>query len=220
MLLAVSQGQPSLIEELWNYFVNEYFTLKLPYFENFSIKTDGLVNISGILIGLMIGIVIAAGCSIYNKRYVGNFVRHVLYNDCLDHKSAKTLYELGYHKSPTIRSLVKSGTTLSRWVRCVEEDLFLEEVEKKRVEFEELHKDDEKPPKFKVPEFKRDPDTMHFYIPEEKKYAADVKFDAKGANVFTFIIVLILAVVLCGFLFYILPDILKMIDNFITIFSK
>ena len=58
---------------------------------------------------------------------------------------------------------------------------------------------------------------MRFYIPEEKKYAADVKFEAKGANWLSFILVTVVSVVLCAFLTYILPDIIKMVDNFISI---
>lgn len=220
MLLAAAKGSQSLIEELWEYLVETYFTLNLPYFENFSIKTTGLVTLPNILIGLTLGIIIASACTIYNKRYVGAFVRHMLYNDCLDHNSAKTLYELGYHKNPTIRSVVKSGKTLSKWVRCVEEDEFNADIERKREAFAEEHKNDPQKAKFIAPEFKRDPGTMHFYIPEEKKYAAEIKFDAKGANILTLIIVTVIALVLCAFLFYILPDVLKMIDNFISVVSK
>ena len=144
----------------------------------------------------------------------------VIYEECFDEKSAKTLYDLGYLKSPGVRGAVKSGGTLSRWVRCVEEDKFLTSVNKKREEFEELHKNDEKPPKFKAPEFKRDCNTMHFYIPKEKTYAAEVKFDKQGANLGSAILVSVAALLLCDFACYIVPDLIKMVDNFITIVGK
>ena len=88
-----------------------------------------------IIIGLTIGIIIASFSTIFNKRYVGDFIRKMIYEDCLDAKRAKTLYELGYKKSPAIRGMIKSGGTLSRWVRCVEEDEFLTKVNKMREEF-------------------------------------------------------------------------------------
>ena len=58
---------------------------------------------------------------------------------------------------------------------------------------------------------------MHFYLPEGKKYAAEIKFDATGANFGSVILVTILAVLLCAFIFYMLPDVIKLIDNFITV---
>ena len=57
---------------------------------------------------------------------------------------------------------------------------------------------------------------MHFYIPEEQKYAADVKFDAKGANWKSFILVTVVSVALCAFLSFALPELIKMADNFIS----
>ena len=207
----------TLLEELWEYFVDKYFTINMPYLENFSIKTSGLVSIRGIIVGIAVGIVIASACMRYNKRYIGSFVRRVISCQCFDAKSAKTLYDLGYLKNAGIRGVIKSGGSLSRWVRCAEEDEFLAEVEKKRAEFEEIHKDDKTKSKFVEPEFKRDLNTMHFYIPEEKKYAAEIRFEDKGANIGVFIIVVIAAILLCAFICYFLPDLLKMIDNFISI---
>lgn len=211
--------EKSLFEELWEYFVDKYFTVNLPYLENFSIKMGGLISLQGIIVGITIGLIIASAGVIYNKRYIGSFVRRIISCECFDAKSAKTLYDLGYMKSPGIRGVIKSGGSLSRWVRCAEEDEFLAEVEKKREEFEELHKNDEKKPKFVEPEFKRDLNTMHFYIPEEKKYAAEIKFDDKGTNIGGFILVVILSLVICAFICYFLPDLIKMVDNFISVFK-
>jgi hypothetical protein len=123
-------------------------------------------------------------------------------------------------RSPGVRNAIKSYGSLSRWIRCVEEDEFFSEIEKKRAEFEEAHKNDVKPPKFVEPEFKRDLDTMHFYIPEERKYAAEVKFEKTGSNWGAFILVTVISLVLCAFVCYILPDIIKMADNFISIMGN
>ena len=94
------------------------------------------------------------------------------------------------------------------------------ELEKQRAAFEEAHKDDPKPPKFREPEFKRDCLTMHFYIPEELKYKAEVKFDKEGANWGVVFIVAVVSIILCMALCYILPDVLKYVDNFITIVKE
>lgn len=205
--------EQSLISELWEYFVDKYFSVQL---ENFSISTKGVVSLPIILVGITIGLVIATFGVMYNKHFLGDFVRHVIYNECFDASSAKTLSELGYSKNPGVRSAIKSGGTLSRWIRCVEEDEFYTEMGKKRAEFEETHKGDKKA-KFIEPSFKRDLNTMHFYIPEEKKYQAEIKFDAKGASIGSFIAVIVGAIVLCAVLCHFLPDLLIMVDNFISI---
>lgn len=214
--LALSTDQ-SLLRELWEYFVDRYFTLDMPYLQNFNVSSTSLNTLRLLIIGITFGIIFASFCTIYNKRYVGDFIRKLLYEECYDASSAKTLYELGYLKSPGIRGMIKSGGSLSRWVRCVEEDEFLAEQEKKRIEFEEAHAGDSKKVRFKELEFKRDVNTMHFYLPEGKKYAADIKFDATGANLGSAILTTIVAIILCVLIFYMLPDVIKLIDNFITV---
>jgi hypothetical protein len=220
MLNFVNGKEQGLFAELWEYFVDRYFSFDIPYLENFNLVGSTVNTLTFLIVGLTIGTIVAAIATIYNKRYIGDFVRKLIYEECFDKNSAKTLYDLGYLKSPGIRGVIKTGGSLSRWVRCVEEDEFLESVAKSREEFEELHKNDAKKPKFKEPEFKRDCNTMHFYLPEEKKYAAEVKFDSTGANFGSMILVIVVAVIMCAFIFYMLPDVIKMVDNFITIIKK
>ena len=220
MLNLFFANEKGLIEELWEYFVDTYFSADVPYLENYSLGTGSLVTLQGIIIGLTLGMAIAAIGTVYSKRHLGDFIRKLMYEECFDKESAKTLYELGYLKDPGVRGAVKSRGSLWRWARCVEEDEFFAEIDRKKAEFDEAHKDEKKPPKFKAPEFKRDVNTMHFYLPEEKKYAAEIKFDAKGANLPTVLIVLFLSLILCAFACYILPDVLKLIDNFIGIMGK
>ena len=220
MFGVVLLNQKGLFQELWEYFSETYFSPELPYLENISFGTGTLISLQMIILGLTAGIIVAAACSVYTKRYIGDFVRKVIGEQCFDADSAKTLYDLGYLKSPGIRQAVKSYGTLSRWIRCVEEDAFISDIEQKRIEFEEAHKDEAKPPKFITPEFKRDLNTMHFYIPEDKKYAAEVKFEKKGSNWISFIVVTLISVILCVFMCYILPDMIKMIDNFITVLGN
>ena len=209
--------EQTLFEKLWEYFVEKYFTIELPYLENFSIRMKGLVSLQTIIVGITIGIIIASIGTIYTKRYIGNFVRRIIDCKCFDAKSAMNLYDLGYLKNPGVRNVIKSGGTLSRLIRCVEEDEFFADVAQKRIEFEQAHENDDSKPVFVEPEFKRDLNTMHFYIPEEKKYTAEIRFDDKGANIGSFIVVVISALALCALLCYFLPDLLKMVDNFISI---
>ena len=217
MLYLFSTNEKSLIEELWEYFEETYFSPDVPYLENFTIGSGSLVTLKTILIGITLGLILASFMTIYNKRYIGGFVRKLIREECLDSERAKTLDELGYLGKFGVRHAISSSGTLTRWIRCVEEDEFYAKQDAERAEFEEMHKNDAKPPKFREKEFKRDTKTMRFYIPEEKKYAADVKFEAKGANWLSFALVVVVSIILCAFLSYILPDIIKMVDNFISV---
>ena len=217
MLYLFSSSEKSLLVELWEYFEETYFSPEIPYLENFSFGTGSLVTLKTVLVGITIGLIIASFASIYNKKYIGGFIRRLIKKDCLDAARAKTLEELGYANKFGVRRSIGTNGTLVRWVRCVEEDEFNSKQDAERVAFEEEHKNDKKPSKFKEVEFKRDTKTMHFYIPEEKKYAADVKFEDKGTSWRSLIVVIVVSVLLCAFLSYILPDIIKMVDNFITV---
>ena len=105
------------------------------------------------------------------------------------------------------------------WIRCVEEDEFIAETDAKRAEFEEAHKDDKRPPRFKEVEFKRSCSTMHFYIPEDKVDDIERKFDPKGANLLSIILVCVISVLVCALLSFALPELIKMMDNFVTVVS-
>ena len=212
--------EKSLFEELWEYFSDKYFSVDMPYLENFSIKSNALFSFRILIIGITIGLVIASAMSVYNKRHIGSFIRTLISEGCLGADKAKTLEELGYIKNIGVRSAIKSGGTLSRWARCREEDEFVEAVKKQMEEFEENHKNDPKPPKFKEPEFKRNLNSMHFYLPSEKKYAAEIKFNDKGARWWAVALVAVVAIALCAFICYILPDAIKMVDNFVTIMKE
>ena len=189
-----------------------FFNPEQGAYENIN-GAGGIVNLRIVIVGLMIGFCAAAIAVLYEKRVNGSFVKRLISEDCIGSDKAKTLEELGFTRSRTIRSSLRSGSTLKRWVRCVEEDEFYASVEKKREEFESEHPDES----FVSPPFRRDCDTMHFYVPSELKYKAEVKFSTKGANVVSVIMVILISIILCAALCSVIPDMLTFADNFITI---
>ena len=157
--------------------------------------------------------------TVFDRRVLGDFVRHVLANDCLSREKAMTLEELGYLRNTIIRSSLKGGVSLRRVVKCVEEEDFLRDVALRREAYA-AENAEKKGARFKEPRFRVDPSTMHFYIPEEMKYVADVKFEKKGANFVTLIVATLLFVVLAAVAFFIVPDLLQMLDNMLGIFDS
>ena len=98
----LSVGGKSLFEELWEYFEETYFSPEIPALDNFDLGTGTLVSLKNILVGLTLGLILASFITIYNKRYIGRFVRKLLSEECISHESAKTL--AGY-----FRTIVRRG---------------------------------------------------------------------------------------------------------------
>ena len=211
--------EKSLLAELWEYFIDKYFNPDPVYLENFNGGSGRLISMRMIIIGLAVGFCAAAILTLFDKKHLGGLVRKMISENCVGAENAKTLDELGYGRNPSIRGSIKNGSVLKKWVRCVEEDIHRAEIEKKRKEYEENSKHDASAPKFKEVEFKRDPSLHHFYIDEDKKYAAAVKFDSKGTNVVSAILVILISIIICAFLCYVVPDMLTLFDNFVSSFN-
>ena len=214
LLTATAEEEMPLIKELWLYFYDTYFAPS-EYYENIKVGTGTMLSIRVIILGLCIGLALAAFASVFNKRVLGGLVRKLLAEEALSPDSAKTLYELGYSKSLVIHWAVKKSTSLRRVVKCREETEFDEQIKLKREEHQKKREQDKSLPRFKETEYKVDSYSDSFYIPEDMKYMADVKFEKKGttwlgAIVFT----LVMAVVFVA-LTVALPHILGLVDELI-----
>ena len=166
-----------------------------------------------IIFGLLIGFLVACCATVFDRRVLGDFVRHMLQNDCVSRENAKTLAELGYLKNSIIRGSLKSGVSLRRVIKCVEEEDFLAAVEAQRAAYIEANGGEKGVKPFKAPKFVMDTSTMHFYIPEELKYVADVKFEQKGTNALTLVLAFVLFIGIALLVVFLLPDLLQMLDN-------
>ena len=222
----LSGEEPSLLRELFDYFVDKYFTPQYGEYNHISVGNNSMISFPMIMVAFFIGINIAAVYAIFNKRVLGDFVRALNFRDANSPEAALTLEELGFKKNTAIRSSLR-GVTLRRVVRCREEEEFNALVAEKRREFEAnlmSGNDGEgklgvKKPKFREPEFKLDLNTAHFYIPEALRFTADIKFEKKGTDWMAYLAVLVVSAALAIGLIWIFPDVIQLLDNFITIFS-
>lgn len=208
-----------LWKELWEFWKAKYFTMDLSGYEHLDMGSGHLVSLPQIILGLVIGVLIASFAAIFNKRVLGDFVRVMLQYECHSVEKAKTLEELGYLKNTTIRSALRRGVNLRRVVHCVEEEEFAREVEQQRQAYEQSRVDNPSLPAFVEPTFQMDVNTAHFYIHEKDIYMADIKFEKKGTNWFSFFWVVVACIAFLFLAFYLLPDIFQYLDNFIGIFK-
>lgn len=194
----VSWYQQSFLYELITSIGERYFNVEFGVYKNFSFSEQDNATAEMLIVGIAIGIIIAAAFMSFTKVRVGRFVRKLLKNECFSAENSKTLTELEEFRNSTVRKQLSRGMILRNIVRCVEEEQATEAGEEYRLDFA----------------------TAHFYIPEEQKYRADVRFEKKGIGwpvvLLTAVCALVAASLLCTFL----PDVIRMMDNLILFFTS
>lgn len=216
-LLKAGAEQP-LIEELWEYFVDTYIKNETTY-EN--LDFGGLFSIQTLVIGIFLGLALAGFGAVINKHINGSFVSLLIERGCLSPENAMSLPELDCADKLFVRYGVQRGVNLRRVVRCREEDVYNAETAKKAEEYEEMRKQNPKLPKNFTPKpFKVDPDVHHFYIPEEMKYTAEIKFSQKGNSIWGALIYAVVILIALVVLIVFLPNILNLLDELIGTFKK
>jgi len=177
---AVAENTPyfqRMAEKYYDIYVNG-----IVGYENLNMTASDFKMVTAIIFGMFVGIVIAAFLSVFNKRVLGGVVDAVIADEANSPENAKTLAELGLENEPFVKYAVAKSVSLRRVLKCREEEEFCAELNKKREEYAEKKKADRKLPKFKEVEYKVRAAEDRFFIPEELKYTAEVKFDRKGAT--------------------------------------
>lgn len=216
-LLYSSTGEPSLLQELWEYFEGKYFSVDTGRYEHIDLGSGSLITLQRIVLGLFAGIIIAAGIALYDKNRLGAFVRKLVKEQCLWPDKAQTLYELGFMKNSGVKASLRSPNQLGKVVRCVEKEAYDKQVEEARAAYVAEHGDDKD---FFMPDYRINFDTDHFYIPDEEHYRAEVRYEEKGSGWRAFILVVIVSVIGAALVCFLLPDMLQMVDNMIDILSQ
>ena len=173
-----------------------------------SAEVEALQSIKGC------GFALAAAFASFDRNHLGGLVRKLVREDCLSPDKAKTLRELGYHRSPAVRGSLKRGSVLGNVVHCVEREQHEQEMQAARAAYIAATGSDSG---FVPSPFRMDLDSAHFYIPDEQHYAAEVRFEKEGSGWRSFLLVLILSVVAASLVILFLPDILQLVDNMIGI---
>lgn len=213
MLTATAEEQP-LIKELWQYFYDTYLNPS-EYYEYLNLYSNDVVRIRIIIFGICMGLMLAAFGAVFNKRVLGDIVRKILKAEAFSPDSALTLEELGLVKKPIARFAVRKSTSLRRVVKCREEQEFEAESQKKREEYANAREKGQKKPKYKEVPYKMNVYADAYYIPEEMKYTADVKFEKKGttwlgAIIFAFIMLFVFVALMVA-----LPSIFELLNDFV-----
>ena len=212
---AVPGDDTTIWQDLWYYIYTNYIYPEDVYYENLNLSAGSMASLRNILFGLLLGLIIASFAMTFNKRVLGRFVRKILSFEATSPDSAKTLEEYGLNKNYLIRYWVRKGTNIRTVVKCREEEEYNASLREKMQEYEERRKEDPSLPRFKWVDYSVNADKDHFYIPEEKKYSAETRFEKRGSSWGALIFVTVISIVLFAVLLFVVPEILKLVDGFV-----
>ena len=216
-LLLSTSGEPSLIEELWEYLEGKYFSVDMGRYEHISIGSGSLVTLQKVVLGICVGIIIAAAMACYDKNKLGAFVRAIVKEQALWPDKAMTVYDLGFARNSAVKASLRSPNKLGKIVHCVEKEAYDAKVAEAREAYIAEHGNEEG---FFMPQYRMDFDNDHFYIPDEEHYRAEVRFDNEGSGWRAFILVCIVAIVSAALICFLLPDMIQLVDNMIGILTE
>ena len=192
--------QNSTLGELITYFKKTYFSIRFGAYDNFSVSEQTASIVNKMIPALIWGIIIASIATVYCRRVLGDFVRTLIKKEALSPESGVTLFETGAFRSTVLRRELCHSAFLKKVVFCREEQEFLAAKGKDAT--------------YKI-DFTKD----HFYIPEDLKYRAEVRFNQKGSTWLYAAAAIILVPTVVGLLCRFMPNILQFADSIITFFA-
>ena len=221
MNLLANNGWGEFAEQLITS-IKDFFSPELSNYINFNLGSDSMINIHIIVIGVFIGVMLAAGYTIFVKQILGKFTRKLLDEDITAPDKAKTLAELGMDKNIFIK-LGLRGYTLGRVVSSIEKDEFFAAANEAQRSYEEnrtqAKKEGKRIPPFKYPEFRKKTTECRYYIAEKNRYTAEMRFNPNGSGYGTFFFVLLIAIICVIMVYAFLPQILRLADTVLSNFT-
>ncbi len=191
--------------DIFDYLRETYWEVDFGSYRNFSLGGYG-ATLAQIITALMIGCILASAVMLYERRYVGGFVRRLLAEEAFDEASAKTLSELGFEKSGALKMSLRSrDSAVRKLVRYTDEEWGdvspIGEGEKNR---KTTYKDS------------IDFDAARFYIPVDLRNRAEVRYESKGTNLRSFLLTVVVCLVGGALIIRFLPVFFHFIDNVMT----
>lgn len=236
----VNWYEDSLINELFTYFSERYFSVSFHIYEHIPLGPSANGSAQMIIIAVMLGLILASVVMAIAKARYGRFVKKLLREDCLSPEKSKTLAELEEFRNSSVRRAFYRGNALSKCVYCVRSAEDLDEVLRAQevpcAEATEATEETEAgngedaavaPVEMsavcaadRVSGGERlDYTAARFYIPEDLKYRAELRFEARGSGWITVLLTAILSIVGAALLCWLLPDFIQLLDNLISMMA-
>lgn len=194
--------------DIWDYLRETYFTVDFGEYRNFDLGSHS-TTLAQIIIGIMIGISLAAIAIAYERRHLGRLVRALLKGEAQDEGSAKTLAELGCDRILFLKQqLRRRDSSLRKLIRYVgepeEEGDLPHEVTGKRLKKQLILTE------------MIDFSNARFYIPSALRDRAAIRYNEKGSDTRALVLTVIICIVGGGLLIRLLPVLFRLADNILT----
>ncbi|MGN1347142.1 MAG: hypothetical protein ACI4V1_10175 [Eubacteriales bacterium] len=182
---------------------------KIYYYQNFDINVnDGSLEILlwSIYAGILLGVL---GALLY-RVYTGSFITAMVSAGALDEQNAVTLDSLKFRGKWYVKRQIASGSSLGRMLICTNADTFPPKKcgTLRRLWHEKFLGTEVPTP---VPF-----DTAKFYLPEERRVSAELRFTTERHPVRTFLLAAVILFLVVLAATYVIPELLQMLDNFLT----
>ncbi len=182
---------------------------KIYYYTNFDIDVNS-GSLEVILWSVYAGIIIGVLAAILYRVYTGSFIRAMVDAGAVDESHAVTLDQLKFQGKWYIKRQLKPGGTMNRILECTNADTFPKKKCSALGRFwHEKFMGTEIPTAVPF-------DTAKFYLPEERRVAAELRFTAEKHPIRTFLLAAAVLFVVIYAATIALPELLQMLDNLIT----
>lgn len=177
------------------------------------------ITLTLVLWAMYAGLVIACAMSVYNKNYPGAVVRALIKKECLSPEGAMTLGELGIKPSALRRRTMRDKATIRKYVAVANPEACRRSTPRSGAalavrRFLSMDTSDVVTYDF---------DTARFYIPEDKKHVADVRYGTSSKlvpGIITVVAAAVLGAALVLALMHFIPEILEMVDDVVDYFKS
>lgn len=190
--------------------IANFFSIPAREYEHFTLTHATAKTITSIVLAVCLGVILAALYNFYIRHVPGGVVRLLLSRKALSPETALNAEELGLADKPFALWELLRGVSLRHIVCAVPK-----EAEKTPAEQGEAEEGESAPAKKKKgseePIF--DAETR-FYIPEDKRCRAELRFSREGNGAGALVLTCGLTAVLGFVLIKLIPVVLAMIDNF------
>ncbi len=193
-------------------------------YDNFELYNP-FISVKLIVWALFAGFIVAALMAIYQKRLVGGVVKAILSGGATSPEKAMTVSELGYATDWFAKNALRRDAALLRFVSRV--DAAAEAPKKDETDGAESAEgankaekaESEKPQTTRSGAPVIDFETARFYIPDELRYKAEVRYARKGTDFVSFGICIVIFVAAAFAAIFLIPDLIQLIDNFVGTFK-
>ena len=199
---------PSLLslESFFVFIDREYFTPHFGKLEHLTMFTDS--GFKMVVLAFYLAFVLAAFFIFYNRTVLGAFPRAICKNECHSPETARTFSQLGFSKKNIfVKIALRYGNVLRRTVFCVEEEEWAKNSTRVGGKSKFLE--------FILPEkrYKINFENDRFYIPEDKRHVAQIKFEKKGNGVLPLILTAVVGIVVVLLIFRFVPGFISWLDG-------